>query len=217
MRAWEEMDERFERFMQKYESPLPAWLQKIERQAEEDEVPIIRRSTQRYLAFLLGIIRPRRILEIGSAVGFSALLMANFDPSLEELVTIENYEPRIVQAKENFSNSPFSDKITFLTGDASKLISTLEGRFDLVFIDAAKGQYPEYLKLVRPLMTSGGVILADNILQDGFLLMPKEALCRRNRTIHKRVREYLDMVCRDDQYITDVLPVGDGLAMTRIL
>ncbi len=217
MRAWEEMDERFERFMQKYESPLPEWLQKIERQAEEEEVPIIRRSTQRYLAFLLGIIRPGRILEIGSAVGFSALLMANFDPSLEELVTIENYEPRIVQARENFSNSPFSDKITFLTGDASKLISTLEGRFDLVFIDAAKGQYPEYLKLVRRLMTSGGVILADNILQDGFLLMPKEALCRRNRTIHKRVREYLDMVCRDDQYITDVLPVGDGLAMTRIL
>ncbi len=216
MRAWEEMDERFECFMQKYPDPLPDWLLAIERKAEADEVPIIRRSTQRYLAFLLGIMRPRRILEIGSAVGFSALLMASFDPSLEELVTIENYEPRVMTARANFAASPYADKITFLNGDASRVIPTLEGTFDLVFIDAAKGQYPDYLTLVRPMMKPGGVILTDNILQDGFLLMPKEALCRRNRTIHKRVREYLDMVCRDDQYITDVLPVGDGLAMTRI-
>jgi predicted O-methyltransferase YrrM len=190
-------------------------LNEIEKEALETDVPIIRKDTQGYLRFMLETLKPKRILEVGTAVGFSAILMAKHTDA--SIVTIENYEPRIVQAKENFSNSRFSDKITFLTGDASKLISTLEGRFDLVFIDAAKGQYPEYLKLVRPLMTSGGVILADNILQDGFLLMPKEALCRRNRTIHKRVREYLDMVCRDDQYITDVLPVGDGLAMTRIL
>lgn len=216
MRAWEEMDERFECFMQKYPSPLPEWLQEIEEKAEADEVPIIRRSTQRFLSFFLGIMRPKRILEVGSAVGFSALLMASFDPDLTELVTIENYEPRIAEARENFTNSPFADKITFLPGDAAKIIPSLEGEFDLVFIDAAKGQYPDYLTLVDPMMRPGGVILADNILQDGFLLMPKEALCRRNRTIHKRVREYLDMVCRDKRYVTDVLPVGDGLAMTRI-
>lgn len=204
--------DRFAGFLSSFPFELPPSLAEIRKKAREDHVPIIRDDTQRFMAFLMKMIQPRRILEIGTAVGFSALLMAHFDDALEELVTIENYEPRIQEASENFGRS--DAPVTFLKGDASEILKTIDGSFDFVFIDAAKGQYPDYLNLVRDHLTKGSVIVADNILQDGRILEPREALERRDRTIHKRIREYLDMVMADGSYQSTILPVGDGVAVS---
>lgn len=207
--------DRFVGFLSSFPFELPPALAEIRKKAREDHVPIIRDDTQRFMAFLMKMTQPRRILEIGTAVGFSALLMAHFDDALEELVTIEDYEPRIQEASENFSRS--DAPVTFLKGDASEILKTIDGSFDFVFIDAAKGQYPDYLHLIRPHLSDDSVIVADNILQDGRILEPKEALERRDRTIHKRIREYLDMVMADGSFRSTVLPVGDGLAVSILV
>lgn len=207
--------DRFAGFLSSFPFELPPSLAEIRKKAREDHVPIIRDDTQRFMAFLMKMAQPHRILEIGTAVGFSALLMAHFDDALEELVTIENYEPRIQEASENFGRS--DAPVTFLKGDASEILKTIDGSFDFVFIDAAKGQYPDYLNLVRDHLTKGSVIVADNILQDGRILEPREALERRDRTIHKRIREYLDMVMADGSFQSTILPVGDGVAVSILV
>ncbi|MGN0241143.1 MAG: O-methyltransferase, partial [Candidatus Weimeria sp.] len=191
---------------------LPEGISSIREKAVKDRIPIIRDDTQRFIVFLMRAFAPERILEIGTAVGFSALLMAHYDGSLEKLVTIEDYEPRIKEAEANFSHS--DAPITLLTGDASEVLKKIEGEFDFVFIDAAKGQYPDYLRLVRPLLSSHAMIVADNILQDGRILEPKEALERRDRTIHKRIRQYLSEIMTDSSLVSTVLPIGDGLAVS---
>lgn len=204
--------DRFEGFLKSFPFEFPQELSSIREKALAENIPIIRDDTQRFMAFLMKTLAPERILEIGTAVGFSALLMAHFDTALKGLVTIEDYEPRIRAARENFSRS--AAPITLLTGDAAEVLTRLDGEFDFIFIDAAKGQYPEYLKLVRPLLASHSVIAADNILQDGRILEPKEALERRDRTIHKRIRQYLAEIMNDPTLISTVLPVGDGLAVS---
>ena len=204
--------DRFEGFLRSFPFELPPDLAQIKRHALETNVPIIREDTQRFMAFLMRALAPERILEIGTAVGFSALLMAHFDDSLKELVTIEDYEPRIREASENFSHT--DAPVTLLTGNASEVLKALKGPFDYVFIDAAKGQYPDYLRLVLPLLSDRAVIAADNILQDGRILEPKEALERRDRTIHKRIREYVSHVMTEDEFTSTVLPIGDGLSVS---
>ncbi|MQN01453.1 MAG: O-methyltransferase [Lachnospiraceae bacterium] len=204
--------DRFQDFLRSYPFKLPDELYQIKKKALSDHVPVIRDDTQRFMAFLMKLISPERILEIGTAVGFSALLMANFDDDLKELVTIEDYEPRIREARANFRR--FDAPVTFLAGDAADILENLDGKFDFVFIDAAKGQYPEYLRLVGPLLADKAVITADNILQDGRILEPKEALERRDRTIHKRIRAYLSDIMTDESFVSTVLPVGDGLAVS---
>ena len=204
--------DRFKGFIGSFPVILPEELLLIRNKALLDHVPIIRDDTQRLMALLMQEKRPERILEIGTAVGFSALLMAQFDTALKELVTIENYEPRIRQAKENFSRS--NAPISLRCGDAKEILLTIEGSFDFVFIDAAKAQYPDYLKLIMPHLSDGALIVADNILQEGRILEPKEALCRRDRTIHKRIREYLRLVMENQALFSTLLPVGDGLALS---
>ncbi|MBQ1915932.1 MAG: O-methyltransferase [Lachnospiraceae bacterium] len=204
--------DRFEGFLRSFPFELPPDLTQIKRHALETNVPIIREDTQRFMAFLMRALAPERILEIGTAVGFSALLMAHFDVSLKEIVTIEDYEPRIREASENFSHT--DAPVTLLTGNASEVLKALKGPFDFVFIDAAKGQYPDYLRLVLPLLSDRAVIAADNILQDGRILEPKEALERRDRTIHKRIREYVSHVMTEDEFTSTVLPIGDGLSVS---
>lgn len=204
--------DRFEAFLSSFPFRIPEELDVIRQKALDDHVPILRADTQRFMAFMMEVIRPHRILEIGTAVGFSALLMAHFDSALEKLVTIEDYEPRIKEASKNFEAS--EAPITLLTGDAAEVLNTLSEKFDFVFIDAAKGQYPDYLRLVKPLLSDEAAIVADNILQDGRILEPKEALERRDRTIHKRIREYLTEVMDTTDFVSTILPVGDGLAVT---
>lgn len=208
------MNERFLTYISSLDTGNTEFLNQIEKKALEDYVPVIRRETQRFLKLMLSIKRPGRILEIGAAVGFSALLMAEYAPKPCEIVTIENYEKRIPAAKANFKAAGREGQITLLEGDALDILPTLDGPFDFVFMDAAKGQYIRFLPDIMRLLPSGGVLVADNVLQDGDIIESKFAVTRRNRTIHKRMREYLYEVTHHPLLESAVLPIGDGIAVS---
>ncbi len=189
------------------------FLDALERDARNDDIPIIRKETQAFLRFVLKERDPRSILEIGAAIGFSAIFMAEYSSPGCRISTIENYEKRIVPAEKNIEKSGYSDRITLIRGDAAEILPTLQESFDMIFIDAAKAQYPFYLKEADRLLKPGGLILADNCLQDGDILESKFAVERRNRTIHKRMREFLKEITASDHFTAAVLPIGDGIAV----
>ncbi len=207
------VDERYLRYKDSIAPPTDPILAQIEKEAIENDVPIIRRDTQEVLRWMMQTFAPKQILEVGTAVGFSAILMEQSHPSSCIITTIENYAPRIPIALDNFKKAGFSDRITLLEGDAAELLPALDGTYDFVFMDAAKGQYPTYLPMVKALLHSGSVFVTDNILQDGDLIESHYAIERRDRTIHKRMRQYLRMLTTDDDFVTTILPVGDGLAV----
>ncbi len=189
-------------------------LEKIEQEALEANVPVIRREVQSLIKTLLAIKRPGRILEVGTAVGFSALLMCEYGPEKVHVTTIEKYEKRIPVAKENFRRAGRESQITLLEGDASDWLKELSGSFDFVFMDAAKGQYPVFLPDILRLLPPGGILLSDNILQEGELLESRFAVERRNRTIHSRMRQYLYEITHHARLETSVLSAGDGVALS---
>lgn len=207
------VDERYMTYLASLERPEIPVLAEIEQEALNTDVPIIRRDTQNCLKFLMQTLQPQNILEVGTAVGFSALLMAGYNPRPCRITTIENYEPRIPIAKKNFVRGGKSDSIILLEGDAMDILPTLTESYDFIFMDAAKGQYPLYLPFLKTCMHSGSVLATDNILQEGELLESHYAVDRRNRTIHRRMREYLQMLTKDDDFVCSILPVGDGLAL----
>lgn len=208
------MNERFLAYISSLDTGNTEFLNQIEKKALEDDVPIIRRETQRFLKLLISLKRPERILEIGSAVGFSALFMAEYAPSSCKIVTIENYKKRISAARENFKAAGRDGQITLLEGDAAEILPSLAGPFDFVFMDAAKGQYIRFLSDIMRLLPSGGALVADNALQGGDIIESKFAVTRRNRTIHKRMREYLYEVTHHPCLESAVLPIGDGIAVS---
>jgi predicted O-methyltransferase YrrM len=191
-----------------------AFLDELERSALRDEVPIIRQDMQSFLKVLLAVHRPRRILEVGTAVGFSAILMAQNTEEECTITTIEKYEKRIPQAKANFEASGLTDRITLLEGDALEIMKTLTGPYDMVFMDAAKGQYINFLPEALRLLRTGGILVSDNVLQDGDIIESHYAVERRNRTIYKRMREYLYVLKHTDGLLTSIIPTGDGAAVT---
>lgn len=205
--------ERFRTFVNSIQTEIPDYLLQLEEEALKDQVPIIRKDAQYYLRTMLNVVKPRRILEVGTAVGFSALLMREYTPGQVTITTIENYPPRIEAAKKNLAKFDPDGRITLLEGDAAEILPTLEGGFDFVFMDAAKGQYINFLPQVLRLTGEGSLIITDNVLQDGDVLESHYAVERRNRTIHKRMREYLYELCHSEYVTTDILPVGDGLAV----
>ena len=151
---------------------------------------------------------------MGTAVGFSTLLMCEYAPENVQIVTIENYEKRIPLAKENFAKAGKQDQITLLEGDAGEILKNLDGEFDLIFMDAAKGQYIHWLPDVLRLMKKGGVLISDNVLQEGDLIQSHYLVERRNRTIYKRMREYLFELTHHPSLVTSVLPLGDGVTLS---
>ena len=191
-----------------------AMLDQIEREATADYVPIIRKEMQSFLKFLLAMKKPARILEVGTAVGFSAILMAEYDPVPCQITTIENYEKRIPIARENFKRAGKEAQIALLEGDAAEVLKTLEGPYDFIFMDAAKGQYIHFLPEILRLLARDGVLVSDNVLQDGDVIESRFAVTRRNRTIHKRMREYLYTLTHSEELVTAVLPVGDGITLS---
>ena len=191
-----------------------AMLDQIEREATADYVPIIRKEMQSFLKFLLAMKKPARILEVGTAVGFSAILMAEYDPVPCQIITIENYEKRIPIARENFKRAGKEAQITLLEGDAAEVLKTLEGPYDFIFMDAAKWQYIHFLPEILRLLARDGVLVSDNVLQDGDVIESRFAVTRRNRTIHKRMREYLYTLTHSEELVTAVLPVGDGITLS---
>lgn len=189
-------------------------LDEIEARARRERVPIIRREMQSFLKTLLAMKRPMRILEVGTAVGFSALLFCEYGPQGCRVTTIEKYEKRIPQARENFRLAGREEQITFLTGDAQELLPALKETYDFIFMDAAKGQYIHFLPDIFRLLEMGGVLVSDNVLQDGDLIESHYAVERRNRTIYKRMREYLWELKHDKRLETSVIPLGDGVTVS---
>lgn len=207
-------DERMAAFIDSLDKGNTSYLDEIERKALAEQVPIIRKSMQSLLKFLLALTKPKNILEVGTAVGFSALLMDEYSPADCHITTIEKYEKRVSAALENFKRAGAGDRITLLEGDAAELLKELEGGYDFIFMDAAKGQYINFLPDILRLLTPGGILISDNVLQDGDIIESRFAVTRRNRTIHARMRDYLYELKHHPQLETVVLPVGDGVTLS---
>lgn len=208
------VDERMVTYINSLDKGNTAFLDELEKEARENRVPIIRREMQSFLKVLLRITSPRLILEVGTAVGFSTLLMSEYAPEDCRITTIENYEKRIPIARENFRKAGKEDRITLLEGDAAQVLKTLEGSYDFIFMDAAKAQYIHFLPDILQLLPKGGILVSDNVLQDGDLIESHFAVERRNRTIYKRMREYLYVLKNHEQLETSILPLGDGVTLS---
>lgn len=208
------VDERLVTYIDSLDSGNTEILDTIEKEALDSYVPIIRKSMQSFLKLLLAMQKPKRILEVGTAVGFSAILMAEYNPYPCEIVTIENYEKRIPIARKNFKRAGKEQQITLLEGDATEVLKTLEEPFDMIFMDAAKGQYINFFGDVMRLLKKDGVLVSDNVLQDGDIIESHFVVTRRNRTIHKRMREYLYELTHRDDLVTSVMPIGDGITVS---
>ena len=208
------MDERLTTYIRSLECPKNPVIEQIEQEAIDTRVPIIRKETQSFLSVILMIKQPSRILEIGTAIGFSAILMSEYLPENGHITTIEKYEKRSPIAKENFRRAGKEEQITLMEGDALKVMETLRGPYDFIFMDAAKGQYIHYLPDVLRLLSDGGVLMSDNVLQDGDVIESRFAVERRNRTIHGRMREYLYELKHHPKFETSILPLGDGVALS---
>jgi len=208
------VDERIVTYIHSLELPESEIIEKIEQEALDMRVPVIRKETQSFLKVLLLIKKPLRILEIGAAVGFSAILMSEYMPDGGRITTIENYDKRIPIARRNFERAGKAGQITLLEGDALAVMKTLSGPYDFIFMDAAKGQYIQYMPETLRLLAPEGVLVSDNVLQDGEIAESRFAVERRNRTIHSRMREYLYQLKHDVRIQTSILPLGDGIALS---
>lgn len=207
-------DERIVTFINSLDTKNSEILEAVEKEARASSVPVIRREMQSFLKTLLLMRKPMRILEVGTAVGFSALLMSEYAPEGCRITTIENYEKRIPIARENFRRAGKEKQIALIEGDAAEVMKKLEGPFDFIFMDAAKGQYIHYLPDALRLLPEGGVLVSDNVMQDGDVIESRFAVERRNRTIHARMREYLYELKHNDALVTSILPLGDGVAVS---
>ncbi len=208
------VDERTVTYINSLDDGGSAMCRQIAKEARADFVPIIRKETAAFLRTLIAMKQPKRILEIGTAVGYSAILMAEAMPAEGHVTTIEKYEKRIPLAKENFRRAGMEERITLLEGDALAILKTLEGPYDFIFMDAAKGQYIHFLPDVMRVLSVGGVLISDNVLQDGDMIESRYAVTRRNRTIHARMREYLYELKHHEALSTAILPLGDGVTMS---
>ncbi len=211
------IDPRMATFIDSMDPGNPPYLDELEKEAIAGDVPIIRKPLQSFFRFLLKYVKPKSILEVGTAIGFSAILMSEYAPEDCKITTIEKYEKRIPIAKENFRKFGKEGQITLLEGDAAEILKDLEGPYDLIFMDAAKGQYLAFLPDVLRLLAPSGLLLSDNVLQDGDVIESRFALERRKRTTHARMREYLYELKHAPGLETVILPVGDGITLTTKL
>ncbi len=207
-------NQRIAAYIQSLETGNTPWLEALEKQALAGDVPIIRREMQGLLKFLLAAKKPENILEVGTAIGFSALFMCEYNPVYCHVTTIEKYEKRIPIARENFKKVGKEEQITLLEGDAFDVLKGLTESYDFIFMDAAKGQYIHFLPQVLRLLKKDGILVSDNVLQEGDLIESKFAVTRRNRTIHARMREYLYELTHREELETVILPVGDGVTLS---
>ena len=210
-------DERLVNYIHSLEPDRSELLETMRAEALAAEIPIIRDETAALLKCFIRMLQPKRILEIGAAVGYSALCMEEAAEGQAELLTVESYPPRIEAAKRNFARSPYQKNITLVSGDAGVLLKPLireKQHFDFIFMDAAKAQYVVWLPDILPLMRLGSVLVSDNILQDGSIVESRYQVERRDRTIHTRMREYLFRLKHEKQLESAILPVGDGVSIS---
>lgn len=211
-------DMRISEYLHSLEPEQDEQLACMRRYAAEHDVPIIRVETESFIRTLLRMLRPHRILEIGTAIGYSSICMAKACDA--EIVTIENYDKRIPVARANIAAAGMDERIRLTEGDAGEVLSGFAEAgesFDLVFLDAAKGQYPVWLPDILAAMHSGSVLLADNVLQDGTVAESRFAIPRRERTTHERMREFLYGIKHDVRLESSVLNIGDGVSMSVML
>ena len=208
------VEQRYVDFINSLEKEEHSYLEELEKYALDTEVPIIRKEMQSFLKTLIMMNKPRQILEVGTAIGFSALLMSEYMPADAHITTIEKYEKRIPIARDNFKKYGKEEQITLIEGDAADVLAALSGEYDLIFMDAAKGQYIHFLPDILRLLKPGGVLLSDNVLQDGDVIESRYAVTRRNRTIHGRMREYLYELKNHPQLQTSIIPLGDGITLS---
>lgn len=207
-------DNRLTGYINSLDTGHGALLDEIAQMAWETHVPIIRKESAAFLKTLIAAGQPKAILEVGTAVGYSALLMHQVMPADCHITTIEKYEPRIPAARENFRRADAEDRITLLEGDADMILPSLSGPFDFIFMDAAKGQYIHWLPVILKMMPIGGMLVSDNVLQDGDIIESRFAVERRNRTIHSRMREYLFTLKHMDELESAIVPIGDGMTIS---
>lgn len=207
-------EERISTFINSFDTGNTPFLNELEQFAIKTNVPVIRPQMQSFLKLLLAMKQPKQILEVGTAIGFSALLMSEYGPHDCKVTTIEKYEKRIPLARENFKKAGKEDSITLLEGDAAEILKGLSGSYDFIFMDAAKGQYIHFLPDILKLLPVGGILVSDNVLQEGDVMESRFAVTRRDRTIHSRMREYLYELKHNEQLYTDILPVGDGVTVS---
>ena len=186
----------------------------IEREAIAADVQIIRKEMGNLLKVLLALKMPHNILEVGTAVGYSSILMSENMPQDCHITTIENYDKRIPVARQNFKRAGKEDKITLIEGDALEVLQDMTGSFDFIFMDAAKGQYINYYPHIYRLLSDGGLLISDNVLQEGEIVQSKYGVTRRNRTIHERMREYIYLLTHEEGLVTSVVPIGDGITLS---
>ncbi len=227
------VNERITAYINSLEKELPSPLKELEKSALTEGVPIIRKETQAFLRFLLAMKKPHRVLEIGTAVGFSAILMSECIPKDCTITTIEKVEMRLEKARKNLTSAPKGERITLLEGDALVILKQLAAdknnnnsdsssidnmnNFDFIFLDAAKAQYMNFLPEIMKLLPIGGLLVTDNVLQDGTVAESRYSVTRRDRTIHTRMREYLYTLTHMEDLETAIIPVGDGVTVsTRV-
>ncbi|MFL2105575.1 O-methyltransferase [Desemzia sp. FAM 23991] len=200
-------------FLRNAQKPLAGKLGEIEQDAHERRVPIIPHETVVFLNLLLGQLKPKQILEIGTAIGFSSSLMAQHVGEKGQVTTIDRYEKMFQEAKVNYEAQGITDKVTLLEGDAADILPTLEGPYDLIFMDSAKSKYYDFLPECMRLLKVGGMLIVDDVLQGGTILEPKENIPRKVRTIHRKLNLFLDVVMKHPSIESSLLPLGDGLLL----
>jgi predicted O-methyltransferase YrrM len=211
------IEERMADYIASLESEMPEYLAQLEKHALENEVPIIRKDSQALLKFLIELTKPMEILEIGTAIGFSASLISEYMPEGAKLTTIEKVEMRLVEARKNLAAIKRAKDVTLIEDDALNALKVLREqgrRFDFVFMDAAKAQYMNFLENALPMLKVGSLLVTDNVLQEGSIIDSKFAIERRDRTIHMRMRDFLFSIKHDPKLTTSIVAVGDGMALT---
>ncbi len=207
---------RAEVYFYSLEEGLPSYLREMEEEAYREHVPILRPAARSLLRFVIQKERPAHILEVGTAVGFSALLMEEYAKNCASITTIEKVPLRIKTAERHFAQYDPEGKISLIAGDAAEILPALvkeeEGSYDLIFMDAAKGQYPAFLPFIVRLLREGGSLISDNILQEGMLLESRFVTPHRDRTIHDRMRDYVRTITHHPELNTLLLFMGDGLS-----
>lgn len=200
-------------FMRTKQKALTGGLGALEADAHKREVPVIPHETVVFLQFLLGQLQPKEILEIGTAIGFSASLMTACLAPGGHVTTIDRYDVMIKEAKENFQRLGIEEQVTLLEGQAADLLPTLSGPYDFIFMDSAKSKYIEFLPECLRLLRKGGVLMVDDVFQAGTILEPLEEIPRKNRAIHRKLNEFLDVVMTHPQLTSTLVPLGDGVIL----
>lgn len=183
--------------------------------AEKNHIYIVKPQVERLISVLLSILKPKRILEVGTAIGYSSMLMLKYAGENSRVTTIERDEGVLLMAKENIKLRGAEDKIRCIFGDATEVLDSLTGEYDFIFIDAAKGQYRDHFEKSLKLIKSGGVILTDDVLYFG-MTVSDEFMVKKHDTITRKLREYLEFLCNDTRFETNILPIGDGVAITYV-